>query len=126
MGSIEGSYYDGQWHWRNSGIFTIIDVIRENNRKNKEIEEMRNKIKFLSEENKANKKDIEENKQIVKTFDVMKNEIKILIDKDKKNKIEIEEMKKLVKFLTEENDNNKKEVEENKKYLALIEKNMSY
>ena len=76
MGSIEGSYYDGQWHWRNSGIFTIIDVIRENNRKNKEIEEIRKENnRLLEEENNKRKREIEIKNKIEKKINDIINKI---------------------------------------------------
>ncbi len=67
MGSIEGRYSDGQWHWQTSGIFSIIEAIRENNRKNKEIEEMRKENnRLLEEENNRRKREIEIKNKIEK------------------------------------------------------------
>ena len=83
MGGVQGSYYNGEWHWQTYGLFAIpgmiADSVKESKRKTRYIEEQRRENERRAqqerEERERQRRKLEEMNNIINTkIDDMKNE----------------------------------------------------
>ena len=83
MGGVQGSYYNGEWHWQSYGLFAIpgmiADSVKESKRKTRYIEEQRRENERRAqqerEERERQRRKLEEMNNIINTkIDDMKNE----------------------------------------------------